>query len=233
MMGSVLAEHILLLCFCNLKLRNRDLNVLHLIIQNTCSDSSHVSDPVHVPGHTCVDAVLPLFSALITPADNARQEPRVCAQSGGVRSTTVSLARVLAGGQEPSTEHKAWNLIATFALGAVHIGNLDLLQRVGLQPSVANPAPPTHQRERSALQQVLREGFWTQADRDNVVGERGWRFEFQQGDVMVVALLILVVRMDMVLVDFMIALPLFINLNVMFSWWEMREREKVEFLDLR
>lgn len=50
---------------------------------------------------------------------------------------------------------------------------------------------------------------------------------------MVVALLILVVRMDMVLVDFMIALPLFINLNVMFSWWEMREREKVEFLDLR
>lgn len=41
--------------------------------------------------------------------------------------------------------------------------------------------------------------------------------EFQQGDVMVVALLILIVGVDMVLIKFMIVLLLFVNFNIMFS----------------
>lgn len=42
---------------------------------------------------------------------------------------------------------------------------------------------------------------------------------------MFVVFIILVFVVDKVFSNFMIALVLFISLNVMFSWWEMRERE--------
>lgn len=52
---------------------------------------------------------------------------------------------------------------------------------------------------------------------------------------MVVALPVLIAGIHVVLVNFTINLPLFVNVNIVLSWWKSRtrDRKRVQFQDLR
>lgn len=147
-----------------------------LVSGGTYSDPSDVGDPGHVSGDAGVDAVLALLGALVSPADDAGEEPGALV-GGGVRPAAVPLARVLADGAVSSAEHEAGDLIAALALCAVHVRNLHLLQRVRLHSSIQQPAPAAHQGAGGALQQVLREELGPQADGDGIIGEGNRRLE--------------------------------------------------------
>lgn len=94
------------------------------------SQACFVRNPAEVPGEACVDAVLALLGALLSPADDARKEPGVLVL-GGVGSAAVPLACILLHGAVSSAEHEAGHLFAAapLAIGAIHIRHLHLLQR--------------------------------------------------------------------------------------------------------
>lgn len=103
--------------------------LLIIIGHMSYSDASNVTYPVRISGDTGVDAILSLLGALLPPADDAREEPRVLI-AGGMGSSTVPLTGILAFHTVTGTEHEAGDGVgaAAFALNPVHKGDFYFLK---------------------------------------------------------------------------------------------------------
>lgn len=143
-------------------------------------DPCFVTDPWVVPWHSGVDAVLPVLGTLLTPADNACQEPNAFV-IGGVRPSAVSLARILLFVWKARTEHKACDVVpaALLAEGPVHIRDPQLLELGGLGAQELQSSPAAHQGAAGLPQEVLNEVFGAQADGSPLVGQFHWGGELQ------------------------------------------------------
>lgn len=156
---------------CYLFIFTADSWILLIVYIDLC----YVTDPFVVVWDPGIDAILPVFGTLLSPADDACQEPSSFV-IGGMRPTAVPLARVLLFTFKACTEHKSGDMVsaALFTFGAVHIGDFQLLELGGLGALKPYPAPSTHKGDRGFSHNVLYEFFGAQANGTPLVGQVHW-----------------------------------------------------------
>lgn len=188
----------------------------HFLLINLC-DPCNITDPVVVPRHPGVDAILPLPGALLPPADDARQEPGPFV-TGGKRPPAVPLARILLPVWITGTEHVPGDVVpaALFTQGPVHVGDRQLLKLAGLGALEKDPSPAAHQRARRLSEEALDEFFGAQADGTPLVGQLHGDGKLQQRNVVVVLRLHRVVQVvDVPLGHIVVSFWTFMNIHIM------------------